>query len=116
MKYGLDIPVNGEYANPRTLAVLAAEAERAGWDGFFVQDVFLGTDAILDPWVTLSAIAVQTQRIRLGVMLTPLARRRPWESRPRDRDTGPLVEWASHLRRWIRLSGERFHSFRGRTK
>src|SRR3954469_15779328 len=79
MKYGLDIPVNGEYANPRTLADLAIEAEQAGWDGFFVQDVFLGTDAILDPWVTLSAIAVQTQRIRLGVMLTPLARRRPWK-------------------------------------
>jgi len=33
MKYGLDVSIAGEYANPRLLADLAAEAEQAGWDG-----------------------------------------------------------------------------------
>lgn len=51
---------------------LAAEA--AGWDGFFVWDPVWG----VDPWVTLAAVAVQTERIRLGTMITPLSRRRPW--------------------------------------
>jgi alkanesulfonate monooxygenase SsuD/methylene tetrahydromethanopterin reductase-like flavin-dependent oxidoreductase (luciferase family) len=38
MKYGLDVSIAGEYAHPRLLADLAAEAEQAGWDSFFVQD------------------------------------------------------------------------------
>jgi alkanesulfonate monooxygenase SsuD/methylene tetrahydromethanopterin reductase-like flavin-dependent oxidoreductase (luciferase family) len=32
-----------------------------------------------DPWVILAAIAVRTIRVRLGTMVTPLARRRPWK-------------------------------------
>ena len=79
MKFGLDLPINGAYADPRLLADLAADAEHAGWDGFFVQDVFVGADAILDPWITLAAIAMQTRHLRLGVFLTPLPRRRPWK-------------------------------------
>jgi hypothetical protein len=39
MKFGLDVSIAGKYYyNPRTLADLAAEAEQANWDGFFVQD------------------------------------------------------------------------------
>ena len=34
---------------------------------------------IADPWVALTAVALQTSRIRLGTMITPLARRRPWK-------------------------------------
>jgi alkanesulfonate monooxygenase SsuD/methylene tetrahydromethanopterin reductase-like flavin-dependent oxidoreductase (luciferase family) len=83
MKYGLDIPTVGTYANPHKLADLAAEAEQAGWDGFFVWDLFLGKDGsaepVLDPWVALAAIAMQTQHIRIGAFVTPLARRRPWQ-------------------------------------
>ena len=30
-----------------------------------------------DPWITLAAIATATERVRLGPMVTPLARRRP---------------------------------------
>ena len=30
-----------------------------------------------DPWITLAAMATATERIRLGPMVTPLARRRP---------------------------------------
>jgi alkanesulfonate monooxygenase SsuD/methylene tetrahydromethanopterin reductase-like flavin-dependent oxidoreductase (luciferase family) len=39
---------------------------------------FPGVDNILDPWIALAAIATATERIRLGQMVTPLPRRRPW--------------------------------------
>jgi len=44
MKYGLDIPTAGAYADARKLAELAAEAEEAGWDGFFIWDVLFAKD------------------------------------------------------------------------
>jgi alkanesulfonate monooxygenase SsuD/methylene tetrahydromethanopterin reductase-like flavin-dependent oxidoreductase (luciferase family) len=50
-------------------------AEQAGWDGFFVWDPVWGLDA----WVTLAAVAMRTERIRLGTMITPVSRRRPWK-------------------------------------
>ena len=83
MKFGLDIPSAGVYADPRKLAGLAAEAEDAGWDGFFIWDIVFTTgeswEPVVDPWVALAAIASRTQRIRIGAMLTPLPRRRPWQ-------------------------------------
>jgi alkanesulfonate monooxygenase SsuD/methylene tetrahydromethanopterin reductase-like flavin-dependent oxidoreductase (luciferase family) len=66
MQFGLDILINGAYAHPRTLADLAAEAEEAGWDGFFLQDVLFSTEPIVDPWVALAAVAMRTQRLRTG--------------------------------------------------
>lgn len=78
MQFGLDVPTTGEYADPRTLADLAAEAEDAGWDGFFVWDVLLSREGAADVWVALAAIAMKTARVRIGTMVTPLARRRPW--------------------------------------
>ena len=79
MKFGLDVPVSGAYADPHLLADLAAEAEAAGWDGIFLQDGIGGPDPMLDPWLSLAAVALRTERIKLGVFLTPLPRRRPWE-------------------------------------
>jgi len=64
------------------MADLAREAEEAGWDGFFLWDhIIAGAEGVpmLDVWVTLSAIAMNTSRIRLGATVTPLARRRPWK-------------------------------------
>ncbi len=78
MKCGLDIPTTDVYADPRKLAQLAAEAEAAGWDGFFIWDVLLNDKPVLDPWIALTAIALQTSRIKIGLMVTPLARHRPW--------------------------------------
>jgi alkanesulfonate monooxygenase SsuD/methylene tetrahydromethanopterin reductase-like flavin-dependent oxidoreductase (luciferase family) len=49
-------------------------AEEAGWDGYFVWDAVWG----VDPWVSLTAAAMVTERIKLGTMLTPVSRRRPW--------------------------------------
>jgi alkanesulfonate monooxygenase SsuD/methylene tetrahydromethanopterin reductase-like flavin-dependent oxidoreductase (luciferase family) len=34
---------------------------------------------IVDPWVGLAAVALSTTRMRIGTMVTPLARRRPWK-------------------------------------
>jgi alkanesulfonate monooxygenase SsuD/methylene tetrahydromethanopterin reductase-like flavin-dependent oxidoreductase (luciferase family) len=85
MRFGLDVPTTGEYADPALLAELAAMAEQAGWDGFFLWDVLFpatqpdGTSvAATDPWVALAAVAARTTRLRLGTMVTPLARQRPW--------------------------------------
>lgn len=70
MKYGFVFPGN----DVLEAVAFGVEAEQAGWDGFFVWDSVWG----VDPWVTLAAVAVQTKRIRLGTMLTPVPRRRPW--------------------------------------
>jgi alkanesulfonate monooxygenase SsuD/methylene tetrahydromethanopterin reductase-like flavin-dependent oxidoreductase (luciferase family) len=59
----------------RTAAEFAWEAEVAGWDGFFVWEPVWGIDA----WVCLTAAAMRTERIRLGTMLSPLSRMRPWK-------------------------------------
>jgi alkanesulfonate monooxygenase SsuD/methylene tetrahydromethanopterin reductase-like flavin-dependent oxidoreductase (luciferase family) len=71
MRFGWVLP----YGDARTAAEMAAVAEEHGWDGFFVWE---GVWAI-DPWVSLAAVAMRTARIRMGTMLTPLPRRRPWE-------------------------------------
>lgn len=59
----------------RRAAELAQRAEQSGWDGFFVWEPVWGIDA----WVCLAAAAMVTERIRLGTMLTPLSRMRPWK-------------------------------------
>jgi alkanesulfonate monooxygenase SsuD/methylene tetrahydromethanopterin reductase-like flavin-dependent oxidoreductase (luciferase family) len=80
MKHGLFLPPFGELADPGRVAALAAEAEQAGWDGLFVWDHMLAQPgmAVADPWITMAAIATSTTRLRIGPMVTPLARRRPW--------------------------------------
>jgi alkanesulfonate monooxygenase SsuD/methylene tetrahydromethanopterin reductase-like flavin-dependent oxidoreductase (luciferase family) len=69
--------------DPRDLVELAIAAESAAWDGFFLWDHLqldaASRPAMLDPWVVLGAIAARTTRIRIGAMVTPLARRRPWK-------------------------------------
>jgi alkanesulfonate monooxygenase SsuD/methylene tetrahydromethanopterin reductase-like flavin-dependent oxidoreductase (luciferase family) len=81
MRFAVDFPTSGEFSNPRLLAELAREAENAGWDGCFVWDhVQLGSaELIADPWITLTAIALATSRIRIGTLVTPLFRRNPWK-------------------------------------
>jgi alkanesulfonate monooxygenase SsuD/methylene tetrahydromethanopterin reductase-like flavin-dependent oxidoreductase (luciferase family) len=61
------------------VADLAASAEAHGWDGVFVWDHILyraPVRAVADPWIVLSAIACATSTLRIGPMVTPLARRR----------------------------------------
>lgn len=79
IRYGINVPNFGDYHHTRVLADLTASAEEAGWDGFFIWDHLEGEMPFCDPTVALSAIALQTDRIKLGAMITPLPRRRPWK-------------------------------------
>jgi alkanesulfonate monooxygenase SsuD/methylene tetrahydromethanopterin reductase-like flavin-dependent oxidoreductase (luciferase family) len=60
---------------------LARGAEAAGWDGVFTWDgIHVGDRMeVHDPWVLMSAFAMATERVRIGAMIQPLARRRPWK-------------------------------------
>jgi alkanesulfonate monooxygenase SsuD/methylene tetrahydromethanopterin reductase-like flavin-dependent oxidoreductase (luciferase family) len=80
VRYGLTLPPFDELADPATLMVLASEAEAAGWDGMFLWDHLRHRPPVTnvaDPWIALAAIATATERITIGPMVTPLARRRP---------------------------------------
>ena len=79
MRYGIVTPNLGEYADPRVAIRLARAAEAAGWEAFFVWDHlgFVRGVPSGDPWVILSAVAACTRRLKLGLAVTPLARRRP---------------------------------------
>ena len=75
MQYGV-ILTSGD---PRAAAELAAEAEAAGWDGVFTFDaIAIDGQPLYDPWVVLAAIAMRTDRVRLGAMVFAPTRRRPW--------------------------------------
>ena len=84
MHFGIAIPNFGDCCgSTRELAELALEAETCGWDGFFIFDHILYSInqpvRLVDPWIALTAIAINTKRIRIGPLVTPLARRRPWK-------------------------------------
>jgi alkanesulfonate monooxygenase SsuD/methylene tetrahydromethanopterin reductase-like flavin-dependent oxidoreductase (luciferase family) len=79
MRLGIYLPLFEDFADPRRAAELAAQAEEAGWAGLFVWDHMLaGKMSVGEAWTTLAAIAAATSTIRIGAMVTPLARRRPW--------------------------------------
>jgi alkanesulfonate monooxygenase SsuD/methylene tetrahydromethanopterin reductase-like flavin-dependent oxidoreductase (luciferase family) len=79
MRCGVTVPNIGQLD---LLLTMGREAEAAGWDGFFLWDHIRFSDesdvSVHDPWVALAAVAATTERIRLGPLVTPLARRRPW--------------------------------------
>lgn len=71
MKFGFVFP----RADVFQAIKFAKIAEESGWDCYFVWEPTYGIDA----WVTLGAIAVQTDKIRLGTLLSPISRMRPWK-------------------------------------
>jgi alkanesulfonate monooxygenase SsuD/methylene tetrahydromethanopterin reductase-like flavin-dependent oxidoreductase (luciferase family) len=80
VQQGLFFPAFDGVADPHRLVELAHVAESAGWDGIFLWDHLLyagGVTKILDPYISLAAIASATSTIQLGAMVTPLNRRRP---------------------------------------
>jgi F420-dependent oxidoreductase-like protein len=75
-------------ASYRTLSRVARAAEDLGFDAFFRSDHYLRVDGITrrtppgepgptDAWVTLAALAVETNRIRLGTMMSAATFRLP---------------------------------------
>lgn len=81
VRFGLNFPNFGLYAEPGLLVDLAIAAEEAGWDGFFVWDHIVVDDGmpVADPWVLLGAIGQATSRVHIGPMVAALPRHRPWE-------------------------------------
>jgi alkanesulfonate monooxygenase SsuD/methylene tetrahydromethanopterin reductase-like flavin-dependent oxidoreductase (luciferase family) len=70
IKHGFVLP----FGDARVVANLAREAEQAGWDGVFRPEPVWHIDA----WICLTAAAMTTERIRLGTLISPLPRMRPW--------------------------------------
>ena len=73
------VPTVSTFGDPRMLVELAVAAEEAGWDGFFLWDHLLWHEPgghVADPTVVISAVAARTERIRFGIMVNLLARRR----------------------------------------
>jgi alkanesulfonate monooxygenase SsuD/methylene tetrahydromethanopterin reductase-like flavin-dependent oxidoreductase (luciferase family) len=83
MRFSINIPNFGDFADARTVARVAAAAEQAGWDALFVWDHVVHDKRrrrglpFGDPWMLLTAAALATSRLRLGSLVTPVARRRP---------------------------------------
>ena len=65
------------------ILALARGCEQAGFDAFFRSDHYLGIDPDevgyrpTDSWTTLAGLAVQTERIRLGTLMTASTYRHP---------------------------------------
>jgi len=70
-------------ADYQTLRAVALAAEELGFDAFFRSDHYLkmgdvsGLPGPTDAWATLAALAVETSRIRLGTLMTPVTFRLP---------------------------------------
>jgi hypothetical protein len=83
LKHAIYAPIFGDYGSPQRLVDLAVEAEASGYDGFFIWDhLVFQLDTFLhvtDPTIVLGAIACATSTLKIGTMVTPIARRRPWK-------------------------------------
>ncbi|MFE7506865.1 LLM class flavin-dependent oxidoreductase [Promicromonospora sp. NPDC057488] len=83
MRCSVNVPNFGDFADARAVATVARAAEDAGWDGLFVWDHVVHRKEARrgqpfgDPWMLLTAAALATSTIRLGTLVTPVARRRP---------------------------------------
>ncbi len=81
MRFSINIPNFGDFADADTVASVAEETEAAGWDALFVWDHVVHDkrhgQSFGDPWMLLTAAALATTRVRLGPIVTPLPRRRP---------------------------------------
>lgn len=79
LRYAVGVPCVGAFGDPRLLVDLAVAGEESGWDAFFLWDHLLFSDPqwhVADPTVVIAAVAERTTRIRFGIMVTVLARRR----------------------------------------
>jgi hypothetical protein len=81
MKYGFVV----DGADVHTIGEITEEAEAAGWDGVFIADAVaisvknFPPFPLFDPWVVLTVMAMRSKRLRIGTLITPVSRRRPWK-------------------------------------
>lgn len=82
MRYGIELVIADDFADPALTARLARAAEGAGWEGLFVWDHrgYVWGTPFADAWVTLAAAAAATTRLRLGTAVTPLPQRKPHDA------------------------------------
>ena len=79
VRFAAGVPNVGPFGDPLLLTDLAVAAEDSGWDAFFIWDHLLYRDQrwpVADPTVVIAAVAARTSRIRFGVLMNQLARRR----------------------------------------
>lgn len=84
MKHALHAPNFGTFGDIKQLVAFAKEADEHGWDGFFLWDHLRtidlpATDPFVDPWIAMTAMASVSKTLKLGALVTPLSRRRPWK-------------------------------------
>ncbi|WP_328814248.1 LLM class flavin-dependent oxidoreductase [Rhodococcus sp. NBC_00297] len=80
MQYGLYVPNYGGFGSVMDLVGLAQIAEQAGWDGFFIYDtVYAGSEPVADAQIAIAGMVMRTSSIKLGALVTPMARTRPWK-------------------------------------
>ena len=78
MRFGITLPPFNDWSDPRTVMAMAADAEAAGWDGFFLWDHVVHSkeqrrgQPFGDPWMLMTAAALATSRIKLGPLVTPV--------------------------------------------
>ena len=81
LRFATVAPNAERFGNPRDAAEVGRVAEEAGWDGYFTWDslFFWGESSrpVYDPWVALSAVAMATERIRIGTCVAVLPRYKP---------------------------------------
>jgi alkanesulfonate monooxygenase SsuD/methylene tetrahydromethanopterin reductase-like flavin-dependent oxidoreductase (luciferase family) len=83
MRFSINIPNFGDFADATTVTTVATAAEQAGWDALFIWDHLVHDkqerqgQPFGDPWMLLTAAALATSSLRLGTLVTPVARRRP---------------------------------------
>lgn len=77
MRYGIEVIPFGSYSDPHEVVRLAQAAEAAGWEALAIWDHMLFPFGSGDPWVTLSAVAATTRRLKLITAVAPLPRYRP---------------------------------------
>lgn len=71
MRFGFVVP----FASEQEFVELARLGEQHGWHGVFSWEGVWRQDA----WVQLAAAAMVTERVRLGTVVTPVSRYRPWD-------------------------------------
>jgi alkanesulfonate monooxygenase SsuD/methylene tetrahydromethanopterin reductase-like flavin-dependent oxidoreductase (luciferase family) len=80
VSYAVGLPTVGQFGDPGALVDLAGAAEEAGWDGVFFWDHLLYGEPgwpVANATVVAGAAAAVTTRVRLGVLINAVARRRP---------------------------------------